>query len=72
MHECDIYLLVDTEGASTVGDSEQACRDRYEEDHGALNECGGFRIINVRVTAALPVAVEKTLVVDGDTATVTV
>lgn len=72
MQDFDVFLLVDSDGASSVGDSEQAARDQYEEVHGALNECAGFRIVRVTVRASLPAVVEKCVTVDGDEATVTV
>lgn len=71
MNEFDAYILVDATGAYVVGNSEDACREKYEEDIGSLNDCDGFRTVRIAAKVKLPTIATVAVVVDGDEATVT-
>jgi hypothetical protein len=52
--EVEIFVLVDADGDSVIGVTEQDARDNYEADIQPLAECNGFRIVKVTVQVPLP------------------
>ena len=54
----DLWACVDSNGDYAVGSSDEAAREKYEEDVGALNEVAGFRLVKVAVTVPLPEVIE--------------
>ena len=56
--QVEVWCCVDADGGYAVGADEQAAKDKYEEDVGALNEAGGFRMVKVTVTVPLPELIE--------------
>lgn len=45
MVEIEVYIVVDAEGNSAIGETKEQAIERYEEEVGSLNECDGFRIV---------------------------
>ena len=56
--QVEVWCCVDADGGYAVGSDEQAAKDQYESDVGALNEAGGFRMVKVCVTVPLPEVIE--------------
>lgn len=54
---CAVYVLIDASGNYAVGSSEDAARQAYADEIGALDEQDGFRIIKLMVKAAVPAIV---------------
>jgi len=53
-----VCICVDSDGCYAVGKDESQAREAYENDVGALNECGGFRLVCMTVAVPLPETVE--------------
>jgi hypothetical protein len=51
---CETWLCVDDEGNWTVGTSPGEAQERFEEEHFALSETCGFRLVAVSVHVPLP------------------
>jgi hypothetical protein len=58
-----MYACVDTEGDYGIGKDVGAARESYENDIQALNECEGFRIVQVTLQVSVPAVAELTGVV---------
>jgi hypothetical protein len=54
----EVWTCVDANGDYAVGTTEEAAREKYEEDIGALNEASGFRLVKVNLTVPLPEVIE--------------
>lgn len=58
MAECEVFLFVDQGGDYAVGNSENAAKEKYEDDIGPLEDCTGFRMVRLVVQVPLPEMVE--------------
>jgi hypothetical protein len=56
----EMWACVDSAGDYAVGNSEEAAREKYEEDVQALSESSGFRLVKINVAVPLPEPVELT------------
>ena len=54
----ELWACIDACGDYACGTSEEAAREKYEEDIGPLSECSGFRLVKVSVSVPLPEPVE--------------
>lgn len=54
---CEVFVLIAASGDYAVGTSEEAARERFQEDIGGLEEQDGFRIVKLLVKAVLPAIV---------------
>ena len=54
----EVWACVDADGDYAVGATEEAAREKYEEDFCPLSEGSGFRLVKVNVTVPLPTVIE--------------
>lgn len=56
--ECEIWLMLDSDGNYAVASSSDSLAERYEEDIGQCSDAGGLRRVKVSLTVPLPEVVE--------------
>ncbi len=61
MFEVEVFVCIDTDGQSGVGDSEDAAKADYGENGYDLADCNGFRIIKVILSIPEPEPLEAAL-----------
>lgn len=53
---CELWICVDAAGDYGVGKDEDAAKESYANDIGALEDCGGFRVYRLDLTVPKPEA----------------
>ncbi len=61
VHEVEVWVCVDVDGNATAGEDQDIAQERYEENVGPLNACGGYRLVHLTVKVPMPVVDELTV-----------